>query len=225
MAKFPEQINQLPIILYMRHDTGGAPMGQKMDFFVGRAKQLLAEVTGDEKMYNEGQFQSSDNMNEDVVAVASAGTTSPSAHATAEVGPHMLLQRAQEIAQRAHSGQFDKTGRPYFEHCQRVAEAVDSNREKVVAYLHDVVEKGTGWTLQKLRNEGFDDRIVEAVDAMTLKPGENDELLVRRALTLELSRRVKIADLRDNLSQANLVGLDPSKYIRGLKIAEHGGAA
>lgn len=199
-------------------------MAQKMDFLMGRAKQLLAEVTGDEKMYNEGQLQSGDNLKEDVAVIASRGTTSPST-AAAEVGSHMLLQPAQEIALHAHYGQFDKTGRPYFEHCQRVAEAVGSNREKVVAYLHDVVEKGSGWTLQQLINEGFDDGIVEAVDAMTRKPGENDELLVRRALTLELSRRVKIADLRDNLAQANLVGLDPSKYMRCLALAEHGGAA
>ncbi|AOF93267.1 HD domain protein (plasmid) [Sinorhizobium sp. RAC02] len=68
------------------------------------------------------------------------------------------VNHAIEIALVAHEGQMDKTGHPYFEHCRRVAEAVQGNETKVVAYLHDVVEKGREWTLDRLREEGFPPR-------------------------------------------------------------------
>ncbi|TCU04842.1 HD domain-containing protein [Rhizobium sullae] len=54
------------------------------------------------------------------------------------------LDHAAEIAVEAHAGQTDKTGRPYIDHCRRVAAAVTGDEEKIVAYLHDVAEKNTG---------------------------------------------------------------------------------
>ena len=65
------------------------------------------------------------------------------------------LDHAMLVAQSAHEGQSDKSGQSYFEHCRRVASSVTDDTEKVVAYLHDVVEKGNGWTLDRLREEGF----------------------------------------------------------------------
>lgn len=70
------------------------------------------------------------------------------------------------VAQSTHEGQSDKAGQSYFEHCRRVASSVTNKIEKVVAYLHDVVEKGKGWTLDRLREEGFSPDVVGAVDTM-----------------------------------------------------------
>jgi (p)ppGpp synthase/HD superfamily hydrolase len=126
------------------------------------------------------------------------------------------LDRAIEIAVEAHAGQTDKTGEPYYLHCNRVAAAVSTIDEKIVAYLHDVVEKG-GWSLERLKAEGFSDPIVSAVDALTKREGENDEVFVRRAASNGLARPVKEADLNDNLKQAEATGLDAAKYIHGLK--------
>jgi (p)ppGpp synthase/HD superfamily hydrolase len=57
------------------------------------------------------------------------------------------FDRAVALALEAHYGQTDKTGRPYFEHCQRVAlrlgPTADANL-RIVAYLHDVPEKAPG---------------------------------------------------------------------------------
>jgi hypothetical protein len=91
------------------------------------------------------------------------------------------LERALEIATAAHAGQKDKTGHPYLEHLERVAAAVDTLDEKIVAYLHDVIEKGPGWTRSRLEAEGFSPAIVSAVDALTHGEGEDDEAFVRRA--------------------------------------------
>jgi (p)ppGpp synthase/HD superfamily hydrolase len=97
-----------------------------------------------------------------------------------------------------------------------VAAVVSLVEEKIVAYLHDVVEKG-GWSIERLRSEGFSEPIVSAVDALTKREGENDEVFVRRAASNGLARPVKEADLNDNLKQAEAAGLDAANYIRGLK--------
>ncbi|TCU07011.1 HD domain-containing protein [Rhizobium sullae] len=128
------------------------------------------------------------------------------------------LDHAVQIAVEAHAGQTDKTGAPYFEHCRRVALAVIGDEEKIVAYLHDVAEKGTGWTVDRLKEEGFPPAVVSAVDALTRRQNEDDEPFIRRAISNDIARRVKRADLEDNLSQAQQIGADTSKYDRGLTI-------
>ena len=126
------------------------------------------------------------------------------------------LDRAIEIALEAHAGKTDKTGEPYYLHCNRVAAAVSTIPEKTVAYLHDVVEKSDDWSIERLKAEGFSDVIVSAVDALTKRQDENERTFVRRAASNRLARPVKEADLRDNLAQAEAGGLDPAKYVEGL---------
>lgn len=130
------------------------------------------------------------------------------------------LDRAIEIALDAHAGQTDKAGEPYFLHCNRVAASVRGIDEKIVAYLHDVVEKRERWTLERLKAEGFSNAIVSAVDALTKRDDENEALFVRRAASNDLARAVKQADLKDNLQQALANALDTAKYSDGLKILE-----
>lgn len=128
------------------------------------------------------------------------------------------LDHAINIALKAHEGQPDKIGRPFFEHCQRVALLVSGDEARTVAYLHDVIEKGRGWTLDRLKEEGFSRKVLSAVDALTRRPDEAYDDFVRRALSNPLSRPVKKADLEDNLWQAEQSGMDAEKYLRGLEI-------
>lgn len=130
------------------------------------------------------------------------------------------LLKAVKLAFDGHSGQKDKQGEPYFSHCKRVAEAVTGEDEQTVAYLHDLVEKASGWSLERLREQGFSPLIVDAVDALTKRPGEEDEKFVLRAASNQIARPVKIADLKDNLAQARKMNSDTSKYEHGLKIIE-----
>lgn len=47
-----------------------------------------------------------------------------------------LVERAKQLAYRAHAGQVDKAGRPYIEHVARVAAAVaDDPEAEAVAWL------------------------------------------------------------------------------------------
>ncbi|MBX5031755.1 HD domain-containing protein [Rhizobium lentis] len=132
------------------------------------------------------------------------------------------LDHAMQIAIEAHKGQVDKTGQPFFEHCQRVALLVSGDEARTVAYLHDVAEKGSGWTLDMLREEGFPPAIISAVDALTRRPDEPDEEFVRRAAANPLALPVKQADLEDNLRQAEQAGKNTEKYQRGLDILRKG---
>jgi (p)ppGpp synthase/HD superfamily hydrolase len=129
------------------------------------------------------------------------------------------VDMARKVASEAHDGQTDKTGQPYVSHCERVADRVLGAKEKTVALLHDVVEKCDGWHFDRLRQLGFSDDVVDAIDALTHRHGETDDQFVIRAVANKLACPVKIADLHDNLQQANIVGSDPVKYKRGLELA------
>lgn len=107
------------------------------------------------------------------------------------------LERAVAIAAGAHAGQRKRGAEPFLLHVLRVTLAVDDERARIAAALHDVVEK-TEWTLERLRAEGFDDEVVAAVDAVTEREGEEREAFVRRAAAHPLGRLVKRADLEDN---------------------------
>lgn len=116
------------------------------------------------------------------------------------------LERAIVIAAEAHAGQVDKAGAPYILHPLRVMLAVEGVEAKVAAVLHDVVED-TPWTLEELRAEGFGTDVVEAVDGLTRRSGEVYLDFCRRAAGNEIARRVKLADLADNLDPDRLGAL------------------
>ncbi|WP_117193207.1 HD domain-containing protein [Rhizobium terrae] len=131
-----------------------------------------------------------------------------------------LLEKAIAIATEAHKGQSSKTGGPFIDHVRRVAEGMPGEDEKLVAWLHDVVEKGPGWTFKRLREEGFSQAVVDAVDAMSKRDGEEYFTFVRRSIRNPLARPVKRADLTDNLAQMRQMGGDGSKFAEGLRILD-----
>ncbi|UVC12063.1 metal-dependent phosphohydrolase [Rhizobium sp. TH2] len=127
--------------------------------------------------------------------------------------------RAVRIATNAHRGQTGKDGRPYIEHCERVAMRVEPAL-RPIAYLHDVIEKSEGWTFERLRLDAFPEEVIGAVDALTRRSGEEDEAFVRRAAANPLALPVKKADLEDNLQSALRSGEDAEKYRRDLEILQ-----
>jgi (p)ppGpp synthase/HD superfamily hydrolase len=75
---------------------------------------------------------------------------------------------------------------------------VETVQERIVAILHYVVED-TPWTLAQLQAEGFSKEIIVAVDCLTKRPRESYRARVARAAGNPLARRVKAADLEDNM--------------------------
>ena len=113
------------------------------------------------------------------------------------------LERAIAIAATAHAGQMNKDGGPYILHPVRVMMRGDSPEAQMAGILHDVVED-TDWTLERLREEGFPETVLEAVDALTHREGEEYFDYVARAGANAVARRVKLADLEDNMNVMRL---------------------
>ena len=113
------------------------------------------------------------------------------------------LEEAIRIALEAHRGQKDRAGAPYVLHPLRMMLRVQTDAERMAAVLHDVVED-SAWTLDDLRARGFPGEVVDAVDALTRRPGEDYDAAVERAAAHPVARRVKLADLEDNLDLRRL---------------------
>ena len=106
-------------------------------------------------------------------------------------------EKAYKIAKKAHLGQVDKAGEDYIKHPEKVASFVKTDEEKAVAYLHDVIED-TELTLEDLYEYGFSKEVLEAVDIITKKRGENYQSYLNSVKKNKLARAVKLADLRHN---------------------------
>jgi (p)ppGpp synthase/HD superfamily hydrolase len=113
------------------------------------------------------------------------------------------LTRAIVLAAQHHDGQTDKGGNPYILHPLRLMLQASTEDEQIVALLHDIVED-TPLTLDDLRNEGFEERIIEAIDCLTRRPDETYEQFIERIKGNDLARRVKILDLEDNCDLARI---------------------
>jgi (p)ppGpp synthase/HD superfamily hydrolase len=109
------------------------------------------------------------------------------------------VEDAVAIAARAHRGQKDKAGAPYLLHPLRMMMRMNSEAAMMAAVLHDVVED-TDWTLERLREEGFSEEVLAAVDCLTHRDGESYQAFVERVRTNPIARQVKIADLEDNMN-------------------------
>lgn len=133
--------------------------------------------------------------------------------------PNDLLERAIQIAVEAHQGQNDKNGAPYILHPLRMMMRADGTDEKMVAVLHDVVED-SDWTIKALTREGFPKQVLEAVDHLTKRDGEEYDAFVERAASHPLARSVKILDLEDNMNVLRFKKVDEkttaklTKYFR-----------
>lgn len=122
-----------------------------------------------------------------------------------------MINKALKIAHRAHLGQVDKGGVPYILHPIRVALHCETDAEKVVALLHDVVED-TSFTLEDLKAEGISRNLLDAIDSLTNREGESYDEFICRVSQNELAVRVKIQDLKDNMDLSRMGGKKHRKY-------------
>ncbi len=141
-----------------------------------------------------------------------------------------LKELARQMAIVGHDGVPRKgTGEPYFNHVERVAEAVYGWEAKTVAYLHDLVED-TPVEFETLATLGFNLDIISAVRYLTRRDEDHPlgketyaQFIERLASDHERSPsrsttfalEVKIADITDNLRDAeNLMDNGASLKVR-----------
>lgn len=114
------------------------------------------------------------------------------------------LEKAVEIAARAHAGVKDKRGEPYLLHPLRVMIGVDDEEAQIVGVLHDVVED-TSVTLDDIRAAGFTEIVVEALSLVTHRKESPYSEYVIGCWHNRIARQVKLSDLRDNLSPSRIL--------------------
>lgn len=118
-----------------------------------------------------------------------------------------IVERAKELAHRAHAGQVDKAGRPYIEHVARVAAAVsDDSEAEAVAWLHDVLEDCIGFDREVLN--GFPEAVAAACCDLDYNRSEDRSVYYDKICHNPLALRVKLADIADNSDEARLALLD-----------------
>lgn len=112
------------------------------------------------------------------------------------------VDRAEFLAAKYHLYQSDRSGKPYFNHPQTVAQNVEGEECKCVAYLHDTLED-TDISVELLE-QNFSPEVVEAVRTMTKTEGEDYFEYINRVAQNPLAKRVKLADLAHNMDLSRL---------------------
>lgn len=113
--------------------------------------------------------------------------------------PSEMLSNMLSIAASAHKNQYDKAGKPYFLHCMKVAQLLNSEDEELlcIALGHDLFEDTT-WCGAMLRAEGFSDRVIGGIYDMTKQRGQSYDEYKKQVKSNPDAVRVKRADLTHN---------------------------
>src|SRR5579885_3153864 len=75
---------------------------------------------------------------------------------------------------------------------------LEGEAAQMVGVLHDLVED-TGYSFDDLRALGYAEELIQALDCLTRRSEESYEQFLERARANPLARRVKRADLEDNM--------------------------
>lgn len=114
-----------------------------------------------------------------------------------------MIDIALAIAKKAHAGQVDKAGVDYIQHPLYVASQVETEQEKAVALLHDVIEDSNITSVDLLAS-GLPNEVVTAVQILTKKKGQSYQDYLEKVKSNNLARVVKLADLKHNSDLSRL---------------------
>ena len=118
-----------------------------------------------------------------------------------------IIEKSLQIALKAYAGQKDKAGETYILHPLRIMAKMETNEEKSVALLHDVIED-SDFSAQDLLNEGIPSNVVDAVQALTKDEGEDYDFFIERVLKNKLASKIKAADIEDNINILRLKSIN-----------------
>jgi (p)ppGpp synthase/HD superfamily hydrolase len=121
--------------------------------------------------------------------------------------------KAIQIAIHSHGGQLDKQGHPYVLHPLWVMSRMTTEDEMIAAVLHDAVED-TSTTIQDLRNEGFSDASIKAIELLTHDKNIPYPEYIQKLAPNKIARKVKLADLEHNLDVRRLKEITPEDVSR-----------
>lgn len=112
------------------------------------------------------------------------------------------IDKAIELASKAHAADYDLDGNPTILHPLAVGMMGKNDTERIVGFLHDVVED-TRYTFEDLEDEGFSAEVIAALRLLTHdKETPYMEYIERICLSGNRTAiNVKINDLRHNLAR------------------------
>lgn len=113
------------------------------------------------------------------------------------------LEQTIALMKSAHDGQYDKNGKPYWQHPMAVMELLGPDASldaKLTALLHDIVED-TELSITTISYLGYSPEVVGAVYLLTRPKGMNYIDYITRLAESgnKIAIRVKVADLMHNL--------------------------
>lgn len=112
------------------------------------------------------------------------------------------LIRAFFIMLKAHRGQKDKAGKPYFIHPLTIALRVRGIRVKTVALLHDVIEDNKDYTYKDF--SFLDEEQLEALKLLTHKKEDSYFDYIKKIKFNKIAIEVKLSDLEHNSDLSRL---------------------
>jgi (p)ppGpp synthase/HD superfamily hydrolase len=127
-----------------------------------------------------------------------------------------LIEKSLAIALRAHTGITDKAGHAYILHPIRIMLKMTTELEMATALLHDVIED-SDLTAADLLAIGIPDSVVEAVLCLTKQADETYQDFILRAKQNAIARKIKIADIEDNINILRISHLTESDLARVAK--------
>ena len=112
------------------------------------------------------------------------------------------VKKAKFLAEKYHMHQSDKSGEPYFLHPAAVAAQLETDAEKCVGYMHDLLED-TDIDADVIERN-FSQEVFAAVKTLTHAEGEDYFDYIARVKQNPLATRVKLADLAHNSDMSRL---------------------
>ena len=117
------------------------------------------------------------------------------------------IDKAIELASKAHAADYDLDGNPTILHPLAVGMMGHTDTERIVGFLHDVVED-TSYTFEELENEGFSPEVIEALRLLTHDKETPYMTYIARICQSgnQTALHVKINDLHHNLARGKAGG-------------------
>ena len=125
------------------------------------------------------------------------------------------LSKAIAIAANGFVNKTDKAGEPYIMHCIRVMHRLytEDKELQIIAILHDCIEDGV-CTYEDLIREKFSQRVMYALGLLTHDKKMPYQDYIKKMVTNEDARLVKLSDLKDNSDITRLKGLSKKDFDR-----------
>ena len=129
------------------------------------------------------------------------------------------LGNAIAIAAYSHRDIRDKGGNAYILHPIRIMMRLRTSDEElmIMAIMHDVLEDDNAWTVERLKEEGFSQRVINALTLLTHVKSDTYEEYIRKISINDDAIRVKLEDLKDNSDLSRLKGVTQKDFDRVVK--------